>query len=82
MPIRKKFKSNNRSFSESFYYDNFIEEQRKLSHHLSLNPNDEGAKEKIRWIDNLLKEENKSKWPAAWINWEKGHYFYWPVDND
>ena len=68
------------TFSENYYHDKFVEEQKRLLHYLERNPDDKEAEKKVQFINNILKEENKNKRPASWTQWEKGNFFYWPVD--
>lgn len=75
MPVKPK--SHTHSFSENYYLDKINVKKVEVSNHLKENPDDEVARKQIQFINQLLKEGDKSKWPTVWNEWEKNG-FYWP----
>ena len=75
MPVEPRMKSH--SFTENYYLDKINVKKVEVSNHLKENPDDKVARKQIQFINQLLKEGDKSKWPTVWHEWEKND-FCWP----
>ena len=75
MPVKPRMKFH--SFNENYYLDKINVKKVEVSNHLKENPDDEVARKQIQFINQLLKEGDKSKWPTVWHEWEKND-FCWP----
>jgi len=79
MPINSNFKKS--TFNEVYYRDKFNMKGATLLNQLQKNPNDLVAKEKLQFIENLLKKEDTSNLPNIWMEWERNN-FCWPILKD
>jgi len=70
------------NFNERYYRDKFNQKRVSLYNQQQKDPNNQIINEKIKFINKILDEKNRSKWPDYWKQYERDELYWVEKDID